>query len=370
MKFKVILLIITVSIFGCKMKQYKSANESDFEEEYPDKSSVVDDDHNAGKSIEFDSSSLNFMESFYKVPDFFCDKSSDDDYAESDDDEYNDNDISEHESEDKEDSDIYDCDLDGSADEDIPDNDVVFFPDEDVSDECRAQKAGIVLTFDDLLVSSWYKMHTDLFVAEGIKATFFLSRVYFLSEGSSSVDKLHEMIDYGHEMGCHTMHHKKLSDYLKEKTIDQYIEEEIEPSIDKAASLGISFNSFAYPFGNGNSEVDKRLFEYFDIIRYTGGILDKDNTRPYFIDRCRNILMSGAIDDPYDVDKDDITASLERAKEYDSIVIILAHEPTEEPPGSQSYFVTYDLLKHLIDEAKRLGMPFYTISEAFGKTLE
>ena len=80
--------------------------------------------------------------------------------------------------------------------------------------------------------------------------------------------------------------------------------------------------------------------------------------------------MSGKMDNPYNVDKDNITSVLERAKEYQSIVVMLAHEPTVEAPGSQSYYVTYDLLQHLIDEAKRLQMPFYTISEVFGKTPE
>lgn len=246
--------------------------------------------------------------------------------------------------------------------EDVED---VLLPPEPVFNSCEIDRGGVVLMFDDLHVDSWYQAHLDIFKPNDIKATFYLTRVFNLEKDPELLAKILEMQEFGHEMGNHTTNHLRIEDYLLENTVEDYIDDEVMVAQDIGDSLGLPFYSFAYRGGVGNDEVDEILLEHFKTIRYTSGRLEAENEEIFYKDACERILGTGSIDFR-SISQEDVTNSLERASADSSVVIVLGHDIIEEYTEERKMYKSdYEMLNHLINEAERLDLEFFTVSEVF-----
>ncbi len=232
-----------------------------------------------------------------------------------------------------------------------------------ISEDCRVEKGGVVLSFDDLSVEGWYAAHLDIFEPRGVKATFYLTHLFKLEEDSESLEKLLQMQDYGHEMANHTMNHLNLKEFLLKNTLEEYLEKEVDSVYELGKFLGLNLLSFSYPFGVGTENADMLLLEKYSSVRYTGTLTSKSN-RIFTDNICERILSAGSLDFRRGVSKKDITEVLKRAKNENLIVLMYGHSIAVEEPSN--YSVSYEMLNHLIDEAERLNLEFFTVSEVFG----
>jgi len=137
-----------------------------------------------------------------------------------------------------------------------------------------SHSAGFALTFDDHDVDGWYSMR-DTFLEYGMKPTFFVDQFYTLSK--SQINKLKTLESDGAEIGCHTYDHAGIDrDFHSDVAlIDQYLNEQIIPSLDDMHAAGFKPTSLAYPYGEHEEHYDEAVRAYFPYLRTTAS----DNER-------------------------------------------------------------------------------------------
>ena len=120
-------------------------------------------------------------------------------------------------------------------------------------------------------------------------------------------------------------------------------------------------NSFAYPYGSRNSEIDDALFDYFQILRGT----TYDNILPLnhncFFNNSTLVYGIG-IDSSYEhISENYILKLMDYAKTKNKILILYAHEPVDIiTSNSQTKFSTLELI---CDNIRENNMNFYTLSD-------
>ena len=108
----------------------------------------------------------------------------------------------------------------------------------------------IVITFDDGFIDVYNNAYPIL-QKYGYEATFFIIAESIGQSYSLSTSQLEELIDNGWEIGSHSFHHSDLT-----KAGASSLEVEIQGSKDfLEEKLGVSIQSFAYPYGLVNPSV-------------------------------------------------------------------------------------------------------------------
>lgn len=100
------------------------------------------------------------------------------------------------------------------------------------------QASGLCLTFGDWFVRGWHGAR-DLFRQYDAKATFFIAKPDKIP--NRGWNRLRALQSDGHEIGCHTMTHARLTKFLTEGTFEDYIVQEILPAL--AQSHGLSMQT-------------------------------------------------------------------------------------------------------------------------------
>lgn len=130
--------------------------------------------------------------------------------------------------------------------------------------EPPADRAGVVVTFDDAYIDSWYS-HRDLFAAYDARATFFTTR--FAGYSEEDYENLHELLALGHAVENHGTNHQNAPDYARELGIQAYVEDEVVSTLDAMRSEGFSPTTFAYPYGARTGELDEAILEHVELVR-------------------------------------------------------------------------------------------------------
>ncbi len=108
----------------------------------------------------------------------------------------------------------------------------------------------VVITFDDGNIDN-YNNAFPILKKYGFVATFYVVQTYINGEGMISTDQLKEMAHAGWEIGSHSKTHARLPAISEE-----LLPEEIRMSkLNLEEKLGVSINSFAYPYGEINENV-------------------------------------------------------------------------------------------------------------------
>jgi len=130
------------------------------------------------------------------------------------------------------------------------------------------KRAGIALAFDDNDVEGWLDIR-DLLQEHHAQVTFFVCRYALLD------DDEHHGIDLlasdGHDIEPHTVNHLHAHEYVKQHGIDQYMTDEVLPSLQVLTDAGYPPTSFAYPFGERSDELDTEILKHVDRVRTTPG---------------------------------------------------------------------------------------------------
>ena len=207
---------------------------------------------------------------------------------------------------------------------------------------------GIALTFDDAYFDEWIEMLPILNKYKA-KVTFFISLNYPKYDMHCK-EKIIKLYNAGNEIGVHTINHPHLPIYLKTHTIHNYYKNEILPEVRFLNSLGIRPGSFAYPYGEHNSESNRFLSLYFNKIRCMYGSSNIKKANKVI---GASLIISKSLEDY----KDQILYS----KLDSSIWVLVEHRPVQKLTGNETF--TFSMLDSICKFVSEQNMRFYCLQE-------
>jgi len=218
--------------------------------------------------------------------------------------------------------------------------------------------AGVVLSFDDDYVNDWFLTNQKL-KKYNWKASFCVSKINTLNV--FEIHKLRELQNEGNEISGHSFHHYDAADFICDRTIQDYFNQEINPMMDLMNFYGFKVTSFVYPFGSRNKKLDVALLQQFKIIRGRAFCETNPTKQGCYYDNKR-IIYSFSIDDthnhfniPY------LIKLLDFAKKNNKILILNSHKTVERVTGD--YQTKVATLKIICEYINSNNMKFYTLSD-------
>jgi peptidoglycan-N-acetylglucosamine deacetylase len=226
----------------------------------------------------------------------------------------------------------------------------------------RRDKGGVALTFDDRNFDNWLKA-LPLLDKYGAKVTFFVSGAI----DGQALDAIRQLHSHGHAIGCHGVHHLKAVEYSQQKSMEEYIRNEIRPQIDALKAAGVTPASFAYPNSRNDAVTDSALLKVFRHLR-TGLALGRGeqiSQQDLFFSAADKIATRGCLpgkgidDAPAKEDRsyEQIDAALARAAQNREIVVFYAHDIAAT---GKSHHVAPEALERVLRKAKELDLEFYS----------
>ncbi|MFJ7728148.1 leucine-rich repeat domain-containing protein [Neobacillus sp. NPDC097160] len=247
-------------------------------------------------------------------------------------------------------------------------------------------KPGIAFSFDDSFrVNHWEKYGKELFGYYDVKVTFNINAFHHF-EGNrehtqKEIDMLLELQSNGHEIAHHGFNHQRAVQYSRENGLSKWVEDEIETMLDwmkkqKHSKTNEKFKkpvSFAFPFTVSNEETIKELVpEYFKIVR---GQFSEDYLLP---SNHTGFAPSFCVDKTFLPNTKYIKKIMRAAKQVGSNLIFMCHSILPENInwdefgwGNESraageWRTSPHVIQEIINEARKIGMEFYTTSEIAG----
>jgi peptidoglycan-N-acetylglucosamine deacetylase len=225
------------------------------------------------------------------------------------------------------------------------------------------QHAGLCLSFDDRSIAEWASLR-PLFKKYNVRATFFITQFDSLSQ--IEVNLLKEFAKDGHEIGSHGAKHVLAETYIKENGYNQWLDEEVDASIEMMKNAGFDPRSFAYLtalntgsqicyfLNDSNVLVGLRLLTVRKTLPQWIKFTLSGTTREFFalgFDRnsgLNDVMISGAM------------ASAKRKKE---VLFLYGHYPANT---GDPYSFDIHPLENILREASANGLKFVTCSEVAG----
>jgi hypothetical protein len=138
-------------------------------------------------------------------------------------------------------------------------------------------RPGFAFAFDDDDVTGWLSVR-DILEEHHAKVTFFITRWFEMTDADKQ--GIASLAADGHDIEPHTVHHLDAEQYVQTNGLDQYIAEEVLPSISDLTGAGYKVTSFAYPFGAHDTDIDHAVLDTVDIqrVRTTPGECPGANT--------------------------------------------------------------------------------------------
>jgi peptidoglycan/xylan/chitin deacetylase (PgdA/CDA1 family) len=234
----------------------------------------------------------------------------------------------------------------------------LFFSCEKDKSAVKPYRAGVILSFDDAYVNEWFATNKKL-KKYSWKGTFCVSKINTLRH--YQILKLQELQKEGHEIAGHTLNHINAVDFLRVNTIDDYINQEINPMLNLMNFYGLKVTSFAYPYGGRTQKLDAALLDKFKIIRGRAFCEEKAAKQGCYFNES-NLVFSFSIDDTHNhFTIPHLLELLDYAKKHDKILILNSHKTVENVNGDyQTKDATLELICKYI---KRNNMKFYTLSD-------
>ncbi len=193
---------------------------------------------------------------------------------------------------------------------------------------------------------------------------FFVTQ--FDSLDQSEIEMLKELEKEGHEIGSHGALHVVSEYYIKEKTYNEYITDEIDASILSMQKNGFTPKSFAYPFGAKYWFTDRMLLKKFKILRGVEPINEErdltliDNI--YYTYNGDRTLAAIGIDKNNALTKEMIDKAIKRAIHEKEVLMLYGHSPTTAA-GNGAYDFDIHLLEYILSEAQKNDLQFITYKE-------
>lgn len=237
------------------------------------------------------------------------------------------------------------------------------------SDYCDTQngKGAVVLTFDDKYIDGWYTADS-IFSKDNWKATFCVTAYSTLSEQEKY--KILKLQNNGNEIALHGNRHYNALEYLSDHSMEEYLENEIFPSLDQMTTDGLRITSFVYPGGVRSVELDLTLFDYFPVLR--GTTYDKLSSKSgsHFLNQgSNNLLVYGlGIDNHYEhFNIEYIFELIDYAQNENIAVIFYGHNIADD--DITDYVTSYNTIKEICQYVNEKGMDFLTLSDLINYNL-
>ena len=249
-------------------------------------------------------------------------------------------------------------------------DDVILYATEEklsINKTPKISAPGIVLTFDDTYVEGWYSMNT-YFRENGVVATWFCHRwgkdnntalawsgTKLPAITEDEITKLKQLETGGDEIALHTINHintrDKKYDDAQYPTIEDkaqgYLNDQINPGIERMHANDFEPKSFSYPFVSGQPAHNRMIRKVLPHIReFFGRVMEIDSGGPGV----------AAARMP------DIKAYMDRLKKDKEIGVFVGH--WIEDTKTHTYSMTKAELKEIIQYAKKIDLKFYTLKEA------
>ncbi len=220
----------------------------------------------------------------------------------------------------------------------------------------KVYKPGVSLSFDDDFIELWHKAR-PIFKEHGARITFFICRYHALS--AAKKEMLRDLQADGHEIAYHSVSHIDGKEYLKNHTLQEYLDNEIAPDLKLMNEDNFFPRTFAYPWGGFTPEMDIALKKKFLMLRKSGRLGGKDTI---LIPGQQKKDIAGASIDFSRFNQEAFDGVIEKiAKDQSGIAILYTHRITEARVP-QSHIIIEDLVK-LLQKIREKGLTFYTFSE-------
>jgi len=215
--------------------------------------------------------------------------------------------------------------------------------------------SGVALSFDDSQnIESWNESR-DFLSENGIKATFYVDGIWWMSDERKEI--LHDLVIEGHEIGLHGMNHRDYFVHLENGgSAQEYFDDEVLHPLQLLRDEGFSIETFAYPMGHRDSEIDTLVLEELPLIRGTRS--NEEGSNHWFVS-CEDIPVFRAISitdnqDPLPL----VLEYLPLAESRSSTLVMYSHSIAGDIDP-----VSYENLTIIADEVQRLGLPWLHMSE-------
>jgi peptidoglycan/xylan/chitin deacetylase (PgdA/CDA1 family) len=127
-------------------------------------------------------------------------------------------------------------------------------------------RPALALAFDDDGIDAWYAVRR-IFEARNARVTFFVTN--FVAWTDTQKAKLAELAALGHDVQAHGMYHLNAVNYVAANSMDDYLQKEVLPSIALLEQAGYPINTYAFPGGATNDEINDAVLEYVPHVRVT-----------------------------------------------------------------------------------------------------
>jgi peptidoglycan/xylan/chitin deacetylase (PgdA/CDA1 family) len=213
----------------------------------------------------------------------------------------------------------------------------------------------IALSFDDTYIDNWYS-YLPLLDSLEIKATFYVSAYHILT--NQQKNKLRAIEAHGNEIGYHTTTHANLLKLCRSSGIDAIINREITPDLALMRNDGFNPVSFAYPFGQHDTFMDRQLLHYFKSVR----AISKPNYYSCYMKHTgtRQILYGMGIDSREKTTNEKLEYQIRLAWENNDCILLFTHA-IDQPWNN--YQVNSDRLRFIAKIAAKYDMKFVRTSD-------
>ncbi len=220
---------------------------------------------------------------------------------------------------------------------------------------------GIVFMIDDADVEDFYKKsHYQYINNTGIKMTYFISLYSHLKCKKKRIIKQFQMD--GHEIAFHGTHHINAVNYLKNHSIEDYLNYEIRPGLEAMKKEGLIISDFSYPYGAHTTKLDSILFHnYFYFIKlgstsfhYYDRYLNKQIIHPFPLDR--------RYWKKYHLSIHDAIKLIDSAYKYNKIIMFYGHGLSDKIVLKKDKIWFSDFVT-IFNYAKSKGFSFYRLED-------
>jgi peptidoglycan/xylan/chitin deacetylase (PgdA/CDA1 family) len=255
-------------------------------------------------------------------------------------------------------------------------------------------KPGVALTFDDgFRIEHWYNYglgepnNKNIFGYYDVKSTFNINAFHQFEDrfhNQIEIDHMLELQNNGHEIANHGYKHQNTLSYVGKHGESSWVENEVLAlnywmSKQEHSTSKEKFKepvSFVYPNSLYNEETTKRLVpKHFKVCRGVVSKVDLEGLTPF---ECEGLVPSICIDYINLPDIMFIKSALKLAKKTGRNLVIMCHSILprtkawsdynwgEESEEAGEYRVSPKSLSYVINQAKKLDLEFYTLSEIAG----
>lgn len=240
------------------------------------------------------------------------------------------------------------------------------------SREAPPGRGGVAISFDDRFIEDWYRLR-PVFNEFGAKVTFYINGDTLTLD---EAEMLRQLERDGHEIGFHGTIHGDAKQLLELYGVEGYWSMEIEPGLSYFRRLGFNPTSYAHPGGTSAGRTDSALLangfvtlrDVSKAERYFRGVRlyhlpPSWMPHIYYGFDNRKSLFALEIDRGTVLSVAEMRKALEKAKKEGKVLMLFGHQPLPDnpPPGLYGFDKTF--LINILEESRRLGLRFYTMSE-------